>query len=66
MASNSFVSISVNYFKPVAETNQKNFSSYAGVYKINNTLDTFFVKDGKLHDKSGSDTWDFPVNNSHI
>jgi hypothetical protein len=65
IAVNASGSHSVNYFKPVAEINQKNYSSYAGIYKENATFDTVFVKDGKLYDKSGGDpTWDFPVNNS--
>ncbi len=66
VASNSFGKVSVNYFKPVAEINQKNYPSYTGIYKIKPGIyDTVFVKDGKLYDKSGGDaTWDFPVNNS--
>lgn len=55
-----------NYFKPVAEKNQKHYASYAGVYKIKpGNFDTVFVKDGKLYDKITGDSvasWDFPVN----
>jgi hypothetical protein len=59
------VEIPVNYFKPVIDKNEKNYALYSGYYQYNkNEIDTIFVKDGKLYDKSGNENWNFPVNDN--
>jgi hypothetical protein len=52
-----------NHFKPIIDKHEKDYASYAGYYQSNKgEIDTVFVKDGKLYDKSGGDgTLNFPV-----
>jgi|SRR5450755_823202 hypothetical protein len=68
VVSNASGSLSVNYYKPVTEKNQKYYASYVGVYKVDtNFFDTIFVKDGKLYDRVTGDSnsyWNFPVNDN--
>jgi hypothetical protein len=68
VASNASGSQTVNYYKPVAEKNQKYYASYVGVYKVDtNFFDTIFVKGGKLYDRVTGDSnayWNFPVNDN--
>jgi hypothetical protein len=59
--------VPVSYFKPVSDKHIKDYRSYVGYYQYKpGEVDTIFLKDGKLYDKSGSDApqWNFPVNDN--
>ena len=65
VAANSSAVQTVNYFKPIVDKHEKDYASYVGVYQFNSSLDTVFIRDGKLYDKGGyGDTYNFAVNDN--
>jgi hypothetical protein len=64
IAANASTVQTVNYFKPIVDKHVKDYSSYVGIYQLNDRqVDTIFTRDGKLYDKMGfGDTYDFAVN----
>jgi hypothetical protein len=64
VAGTSAGNVPVSYFKPIIDKHQKDYASYVGCYQYKpGEIDTIFIKDGKLYDKSGGDAnWNFPVN----
>jgi len=55
--------VPVNYFKAIIDKHEKDYASYVGNYQFKSSeVDTVFVKDSKLYDKSGGDSnLNFPV-----
>jgi len=53
-----------NHFKPIIDKHEKEYASYVGNYQYGDGhIDTVFVKNGKLYDKSGDPdgAWNFAV-----
>jgi hypothetical protein len=61
--------VPINYVRSVVDKHEKDYASYAGYYQSKKgEVDTVFVKDGKLYDKSGGgENLNFSVNdNAHM